>query len=126
MTIEALGVIDSLLTNAGINYEFDEWTSDKVYPYWVGEYSEVESLSEDGQSETTFILSGFTKGPVLALEQDKQKIKELFNETTGNIVTTDSGSVVAIFYGNALNNPLDNGELKSITINLKVKEWKGK
>ena len=55
MTIEALGIIDRLLTDAGINYEYYEWTSDLAYPYWVGEYQEVEPLNEDGMSESTFV-----------------------------------------------------------------------
>ena len=45
MTIKALGIIDRLLTDAGINYEYYEWTSDLAYPYWVGEYQEVEPLN---------------------------------------------------------------------------------
>ena len=98
MTIEALGIIDRLLTDAGINYEYYEWTSDLAYPYWVGEYQEVEPLNEDGMSESTFIMSGFTRGTALELEQDKEKIKKLFDETSGKLVTTDSSSVVAIFY----------------------------
>lgn len=124
MTVEALNVINRLLTDAGINYEFFDWTSDFIYPYWVGEYSEVETLNEDGMSEDTFMLSGQTKGMPIELENDKQKIKELFPEISGNMVTTDSGSVVAIFYGNAIPVKNENSELKSMTINLKVKEWK--
>ena len=54
MTIEVLGIIDNLLSEAGINYEYLEWTSDMVYPYWVGDYQEVEPLSEDGMCESTF------------------------------------------------------------------------
>lgn len=125
MTIEALGIIDRLLTDAGINYEYYEWTSDFAYPYWVGEYQEVEPLNEDGMSESTFIMSGFTRGTALELEQDKEKIKKLFDETSGKLVTTDSSSVVAIFYANALPIRNENMDLKSMTVNLKVKEWKG-
>ena len=67
MTIEALGIIDRLLTDAGINYEYYEWTSDLAYPYWVGEYQEVEPLNEDGMSESAFIMSGFTRGTAFLL-----------------------------------------------------------
>lgn len=125
MTIEVLGIIDNLLSEAGINYEYLEWTSDMVYPYWVGDYQEVEPLSEDGMCESTFIMSGFTRSTALELEQDKEKIKKLFDETSGKLVTTDNGSVVAIFYANALPVRNENMDLKSMTINLKVKEWKG-
>ena len=76
-------------------------------------------------SESAFIMSGFTRGTALELEQDKEKIKKLFDETSGKLVTTDSGSVVAIFYTNALPVRNENMDLKSMTVNLKVKEWKG-
>lgn len=84
MTIEALGIIDRLLTDAGINYEYYEWTSDLAYPYWVGEYQEVEPLNEDGMSESTFIMSGFTRGTAFELEQDKEKIKNCLMRHQGN------------------------------------------
>ena len=48
MTQESLAYINTALTNAGINYEFMEWTSELVYPYFVGEYSEPEPMNEDG------------------------------------------------------------------------------
>ena len=56
MTKESLAFINDILTEADINYEFMEWTSDVVYPYWVGEYTESEPLNEDGMQESTFMI----------------------------------------------------------------------
>lgn len=130
MTEEALKFIDESLASVGINYEFGEWTSDKVYPYWVGEYQEIEPANEDGMEEGTFILTGFARSSDeigearAALESDKAKIKQLFNPISGLSTITDIGSAVVVFYGNALNNiPTGDAELKKIQINLNVKEW---
>ena len=69
MSIAALKIISDSLQSLGINYEFGVWTSEAVYPYWVGEYQETPPLNEDGMQETTFILSGFTRGKWLELEE---------------------------------------------------------
>ena len=45
MTIESLKFIKEQLDEI-ISYEFGRWSSDLVYPYWVGEYSEIEQMNE--------------------------------------------------------------------------------
>lgn len=123
MSDDALEVIDTALTSAGINYMFDEWKGEAVYPYYVGLYTESEPESEDGMQDTTFILTGFTRGNLSELEATKKTIKRLFHPTEGLIATTPQGAV-AIFYERALNNiPTGDAELKKIEIYLSVKEW---
>lgn len=120
MTIESLRFIKEQLEL--INYEFGQWTSTPVpYPYWVGEYNEIESVNEDGLQETTFILTGTTRGSWLELEQDKEKIEQLFKDKIA-ILPNDNG--IAIFYMNSLIVPVDDMELKRMQINLQIKEWK--
>ena len=41
----------------------------------------------------------------------------------GRVVTTESGSVVAIFYANSFDVPTGDAELKKMQINLMIKEW---
>lgn len=128
MSVSALAVLNELLESIGINYQFDEWIGEIVYPYFTGEYQESPSLNEDGMIEMSFILNGFSRKrkdnaePLLELEQAKEKIRSHFRD--GVVVTTDSGSAVAIFYENTLANiPTGDAELKRIQINLKIKEW---
>lgn len=121
MSIEALKFINDKLEEININYEFMQWTKDIVYPYFVGEYQEAESLNEDGLVETTFILNGFSKGSWLNLEQEKEKIEKLFSNAT---VILPSGNAMAVFYLNSLVIPTGDVELKRIQINLAIKEWK--
>ncbi len=120
MTIESLKFINEQLKS--INYKFGQWTSYPVpYPYWVGEYNEIDSVNEDGMQETTFILTGTTRGSYIELEQDKEKIEKLFKDKTAIL---PNGNGIAVFYMNALNIPVDDMELKRMQINLQIKEWK--
>lgn len=120
MSKGSLKIISENLTNAGINYEFGEWTSDVIYPYFVGEYQETEPMTEDGLIESTFILTGFSRGSWLDLENAKEIIQRLFSNFT---IITESGSGLAIYYAGALIVPTGDAELKRIEIRLKVNEW---
>ena len=93
-------------------------------PYFVGEYQETESFTEDGLQESTFLLTGFGRGEWLELENAKEKIEHYFNRVSGKTVITDNGSAVAIFYAHSLIVPTNDAELKRIQINLNIKEWK--
>ena len=124
MSINILKVASDGMAAAGLNYEFGEWTSDPVYPYWTGEYQEVEPMNESGMQEGTLMLTGWHRGSYLELEREKEKIENEFPKTGGKIVTADDGSVVAIFYANAIGGiPTGDAELKKIQVNLTVKEW---
>ena len=47
MTIEALQYMNDCLESLSIPYEFMQWTKDLSFPYFIGEYTEVEPLDED-------------------------------------------------------------------------------
>lgn len=120
MTIEGLTYVNDILSSL-TNYNFGQWSEFPIpYPYFVGEYNEVGGENEDGQFETTFILTGTTRGSMLDLEKEKAKIEKAFNKTA----ILPNGNGIAVFYMNSFTVPTDNGELKRIQINLQVKEWK--
>ena len=123
MSEEVLKIISDAMSEMGLNYEFMEYGSNPSYPYFTGEYQETEPTNEDGLQETTFIITGHSRGSWLALEEAKKKIKDYFPKVEGKTVITDSGSAVAIFYANSTPIPTVVGELKKIQINLTVKEW---
>ncbi len=123
MSIATLNIISDSMQSLGINYEFGAWTSEVVYPYYVGEYQETPSLNEDGMQETTFILTGFARGKWLELEEEKEKIKNYFPKVEGKTVIADNGSAVAVFYESSSIIPTGDAELKKIQINLTIKEW---
>ncbi len=124
MTKNVLKIISEAMEALGIEYALGVYEADPVvYPYFVGEYQETEPFSESGLQESTFMLNGFSRDTWLTLEEAKAKIEHYFNKISGKIVTVDDGSVVAIFYSNALIVPTGDAELKRIQINLHVKEW---
>ena len=121
-----LKIISDAMDALGINYDFKRWQGLPSYPYFVGEYQEIESINEDGMQETQFILNGFARGEdaIAELERAKNKIKKYFPQVGGRLATTESGSAVAIFYASAFENlPTGDAELDKIQINLKIREW---
>ena len=121
-----LNYVNTELEKVSVPYEFLEWTQKVTYPYFVGEYNEFEPTVECGESDKTFILTGFCRGKDarLKLEQMKEKIKSVFPELGGNVATMNNGSVVAIFYANAFYIPTGEAELYKMQINLNIKLWK--
>lgn len=123
---EVLGFINKALEDAGVPYEFLEWTQKVSYPYFVGEYSEFEPDNESGEEDKSFILTGFYRGDNARYELEKMraKIEATFPAIGGKVAALDSGSVVAIFYGNSSYIPTGEEELYKIQINLSIKLWK--
>ena len=108
----------------GIPYEFGQWSSAVVYPYFVGEITEEPITTEDGLEESTMILTGFHRGSLIDLERAKNKLKSHFSAVYGLREQTESGAIVAFFDG-SFYLPSGEADLKKIQINLKIKEWKG-
>lgn len=128
MSKEVLSIIDNAMKFLGLEYGFGEYGGNSngkiVYPYWVGSYTETEPYTEDGLQESTVMITGFSRGSWLDLENGKEKIEKHFNRVSGKVGITSSGNAVAIFYAGALIVPTGDAELKSIQINLSIKEWK--
>ena len=125
MSKQVLKIISDAMASLGLEYDFGTYKKHPVvYPYFVGEYQETEPMTEDGLQESTFLMTGFSRETWLALENAKERIENYFNLVSGKTVITDNGSGVAVFYGNSLIVPTGDAELKSIQINLNVKEWK--
>ena len=125
MSKAVLKLVSDAMNSLDLEYDFGTYKKNPVvYPYFVGEYQETESTTEDGLQETTFLMTGFSRDSWLTLETAKEKIENYFNHVSGKTVITDNGSAVAVFYGYSLVVPTGDAELKSIQINLKTKEWK--
>lgn len=121
MSIAALKFISDTLDSLNINYQFGEWATNPVPdPYFVGEYTEPESLTkeEDGYQEITFLLTG-TGTNWLSLETAKATIENNISKTA----ILPNGNGIAVFYAGSLIIPTGDAELKRIQINLTIKEW---
>ena len=123
MTEKGLNVISESMEALGLNYAFMEWNGEPKYPYWIGEFQEIEPSNESGQQDSSFILTGFTRGMWQDMISEREKIKECFNMVTGKTVIADDGSAVAVFYSSSTPVRTGDAELKKLQINLDVKEW---
>lgn len=123
MTSRALNVISKAMESLGLNYAFMEWDDEPKYPYWIGEFQEIEPYDESGQHDSTFILTGYTRGLWNDLISEREAIYEYFNKVSGKTVIAEDGSAIAVFYANSFVARTGDAELKKIQINLDVKEW---
>lgn len=120
-----LGIVKDKLNSNDVPYEFMRWTSTEIpNRYWVGEYSEIPTDTEDGYEEGTLILTGTTSNAWLELLQDRAKIKDHFPPVYGLRIATGKGTVV-IFYNNSFPVPTGDANLKRIQVDLQIKAWKG-
>ena len=140
MTVAGLAFLKGELLSLGIPYEFMEWTSHPVpKTYWVGEYSEVAPVDEDGLFESTFLLTGVdedglfestflltgtTKGKYLSLEIVKEQIRNHFPEY-GLTEILPNGWGIAVMFETSFPVPAVEEGVHRMQITLRVKEWKG-
>ena len=124
MIKSALGIFKDELNTIDVPYEFMRWTSPIEDRYWVGEYFETPTDTEDGYEEGTLILTGTTRGSWVTLLDDEVTIKDHFPNIFGLRKATEKG-VVVIFYENSSPVPTGEADLKRMQINLKIKAWKG-
>lgn len=123
MTTEALKYISDCMDELSIPYEFMDWTKELSFPFFVGEFSEIEGINEDGMHPCTFILTGTTNHSYLGLLAMKEMIENYFTDT-GRTAILESGSGIAVSYSNSFPVPTGETGLKRIQINLNIKEWR--
>ena len=120
---DILKAIADCMQSLAINYDFETWTGEPKYPYFVGEYVQTAPTEEDGQQDTAFTLTGFTRGTWLDLEECRERIEKLFDPFEGYKAMTDGGGIV-IYYDSSMPVPTDTDEIKRLQIDLTVKKWR--
>lgn len=122
MNTAALTFVSNLMDRVAIPYAFMEWKEKPPEDrYYVGEPSELAmtTMEEDGQQDTTLFLRGFTRGEWSALVRDAEMIRKNLPMTA----ILEDGTGIAVFYAGSAFVPTGDATLKSIKINLDVKEW---
>ena len=122
--MDKLKFISEQMESIGIPYEFMEWTSEITYPYYVGEITEDTVEAEDGEEHSTMLLTGFSRGKMIDLIKDKDKIKSHFPPVYGRRGQTDGGAI-AVFFDGFFPIPSGEADLYKIQINLQIIEMKG-
>ena len=122
--MDKLKFINEQMTAIAVPYEFWEWTSPVKYPYGVGEITEDPITTEDGEEQSTLLLTFFHRGKMIDLLEIKEKIKKHFHPIYGLRGETECGAI-AVFYDGFFPIPSGEADLKKIQINLKIIEMKG-
>ena len=121
MRTETLAYINNTLIDLGISYSFARWNGEIPESYWIGEYSETDSLHEDGMSESDFILTGTTEGSWIHLQSETELIERTLRNRT---LVLESGIGLCIDFERALIVPTETEALKRIQMNFSVREWR--
>lgn len=104
-----------------VNYSYGVRKGDAVYPYWVGEVTEIMHAFEDGSSRGQIRLRGWTRGELSALMDEAERIKRQFTGFTVGV----EGFGCAIDYNSLTPVPQADIELKSVEMQFDYKTWEG-
>lgn len=111
-----------------VNYRFLRWKGKAEYPYFVGELYGDGSPDESGETEYSFLLTGFYRGEdEIALYEAAERITKCFPSGTGKLLSCGDGMILASAQSVAGGIPDGaDEELTKLQITLQVKCWKGK
>ena len=123
MNKNTLAFISNALKAEQIPYCLGQWSKVISYPYFVGEYIDSEPVSESGESQGVFILTGFGLSDRLSLERIKERIERLF-PVYGKTRIFEDNSAAAVMFMSAAFLPVESDEIKKIEIKLRFKEWR--
>lgn len=115
-----LGFITEQMAELGVPYAYYEWVDDVPLTYFVGEYVETDSMSEDGEIDGEMTLSGFTRGDYADLEKYRKLILARFRNGENAVL---KGGSVAVYYDHAMTVPTGLEDVKRMDITLSTKEW---
>ncbi len=119
--VDLLSFIGGKLEEAGIPYEYGEWTQAVSYPYFVGSFMESDYRFEDGCTVGTFTLDGWSRGAKVVLAEASDRIKAVFQ----NLQQIQGNSLFYVRFGGSLPVPTGEEGLFKVTITLFTYEWKG-
>ena len=123
MTEAAIAWVGDMMESLAIPYAFMEWKEKPPEDgYFVGDFIESPTVDrlENGHTECTFILRGYSRKDWLYLEHCKRQIEKRAARTT----ILPDGTGLAVFYEYGEHVPTGDALLKSIKINLRVQEWR--
>lgn len=115
-----LEFIKDQMDDLNVPYSFWEWHGDPPETYFVGEFSETSSLSEDGHLEGEFSLSGFTRGTYASLDAYRQLIYKRFRNGEKRC---GAGGSCAVYYDHSMLVPTGVEGVKRMDIYLTTREW---
>lgn len=113
---------EELVDTLKLTYCLGEYDKSKVkYPYIIGEYIENSNTNEDNRKSGQIILSIFTRGKRIELENVADTLQEHFKFFTKE----KNNSMVSIEYATRLMIDTEDETIKKIEVYLDFNKWKG-
>ena len=118
--IEVLKALKNEFKALDIPYSYDDWGTDVVLPYFVGELSEVPSYNEDGKREFSFTLTGEDMDTYTNLYRVTEILKNTYKQSKK--IKLDNGLMVMI-YNRTFNVPVDGERVKRVETEFTIYLW---
>ena len=118
--IEVLKALKNEFKALDIPYSYDNWETDVVLPYFVGELSEVTTNNEDGKREFSFTLTGEDMDRYTNLYRVVEILKNTYKQSKK--ITLDDGLMVMI-YNRTFNVPVEVERVKRTQTEFTIYLW---
>ena len=118
--IEVLKALKNEFKALDIPYSYDDWETDVVLPYFVGELSEVTTNNEDGKREFSFTLTGEDMDTYTNLYRVTEILKNTYKQSKK--IKLDNGLMVMI-YNRTFNVPVDGERVKRVETEFTIYLW---
>ena len=118
--IEVLKALKNEFKGLDIPYSYDDWETDVVLPYFVGELSEVTTNNEDGKREFSFTLTGEDMDSYTNLYRVVEILKNTYKQSKK--ITLDDGLMVMI-YDRTFNVPVEAERVKRTQTEFTIYLW---
>ena len=118
--IEVLKALKNEFKALDIPYSYDDWETDVVLPYFVGDLSEVTTNNEDGKREFSFTLTGEDMDSYTNLYRVVEILKNTYKQSKK--IKLDNGLMVMI-YNRTFNVPVEVERVKRTQTEFTIYLW---
>ena len=118
--IEVLKALKNEFKALDIPYSYDDWETDVVLPYFVGDLSEVTTNNEDGKREFSFTLTGEDMDSYTNLYRVVEILKNTYKQSKR--IKLDDGLMVMI-YNRTFNVPVEAERVKRTQTEFTIYLW---
>lgn len=118
--IEVLKALKNEFKALDIPYSYDDWETDVVLPYFVGDLSEVTTNNEDGKREFSFTLTGEDMDSYTNLYRVVEILKNTYKRSKK--IKLDDGLMVMI-YNRTFNVPVEAERVKRTQTEITIYLW---
>lgn len=118
--IKVLKALKNEFKALDIPYSYDDWETDVVLPYFVGDLSEVTTNNEDGKREFSFTLTGEDMDSYTNLYRVTEILKNTYKQSKK--IKLDDGLMVMI-YNRTFNVPVEAERVKRTQTEFTIYLW---